>query len=136
MKETKLYERIRPKLEKWGTCTRVENELGSGTPDVFYSIQRIGGWIETKVAKGKYIYFEKFQMPWYRRHLKVGFDRIFVVVLDDDVIKVWNARDVVRAPVESYEKWTVVHVSNLPQPACMFRLQDGSWDAFEATLIS
>lgn len=134
MKETKLYAKLRPHLEKWGACDRVENELGSGMPDIFYGIDEVGGWIETKVAKGQYIYFEKFQLPWMRNHLKSGFSRIWIIVLHDDDIKAWPAKKIVFQPVEAYEKWTIMDVRELPAP--FWSSYTHSWDSLRATLIS
>lgn len=114
MRETKLYQKIRPHLLVWGECDRVENAAGSGMSDVFYNIGGVCGWIETKVAKGSLIYFEKFQLPWIGKHHRIG-GRIFIVVMDkDETIHVYPAGIVLKAERRSIEKWTVIDMNEMP----------------------
>jgi hypothetical protein len=66
---------------------RVENGLGSGTPDVFYCINGVGGWIENKYRErppmrdttvvfpspaGKGPGLRKEQIAWWMQYAKHG----------------------------------------------------------------
>lgn len=136
MKETALYSRLRPGLKKMGEIERIENVLGSGTPDVYYTIDSVPGWIETKVADRGYINFEKFQIPWYRRHLAQGHRHIFVAVLGalGDVY-FYKAQDIVDAPRFLKGRWTRVAMEDLEPVVVLF---DGKrdWDTLRRLLIS
>jgi hypothetical protein len=135
MRETKLYARLRPQLVKWGEVDRVENSAGVGMPDVYYNIEGVQGWLETKVAKGPVVYFERFQLPWMRRHVKQGNHRIFVVVLiEPDQIMVCRASQVVQAPRASYNKWVTVAVEDLEPEFVLTRPY--KWSKLRQTLIS
>lgn len=137
MRETKLYEKIKPHLLAWGECDRVENVIGSGMSDVFYNIDGVVGWIETKIAKGDYIYFEKFQPNWMAKHVRGGMERIFVFVLDrDENIRIYRASVVVRAPRSSYGKWVTVSMSDLGRPDYTMPSPYRSWRSVREILIS
>lgn len=115
MRETKIYEKLRPHLNLWGECDRVENSIGSGMSDIYYNIGGKTGWIETKVAKGNMVCFEKFQRPWIRKHHKQG-ARIFVVVVDkDERMHFYPAGIILAAPSFAYEKWVAVDMTMMPR---------------------
>lgn len=119
MKETKLYAKLRPQLLSWGECDRVENSLGSGMSDVHYNIAGTLGWIETKVAKGDWVYFEKFQPNWMMKHARLG-ARIFIIVLDKfETIRVYRAEEALGPKREVYGKWQRVRVKDLPPCLCL-----------------
>lgn len=137
MKETKLYAKLRPQLIKWGVCDRVENTLGSGMSDVFYNIGGNVGWIETKVAKGNEIYFEKFQPNWMRKHVRAGFQYMFVVVMDrHEAISLYRASQVIDAPMYPKNDWLVVQIDDLPLPLLKMEKPYLKWDVFRLALIS
>ena len=116
MRETELFQKFQPHLSKWGAYDRVENALGSGMSDVFYNIGGSVGWVETKVAKGDWIYFEKFQPNWINKHLRQGFRRMFILVMDKhETIHLWRAHQVLDVPRVPYEKWQCVNVNDLPR---------------------
>jgi hypothetical protein len=50
MTEINLRHEIRDLL-KPGLIQQVENVVGPGTPDTYYSFERVSGWIELKVAR-------------------------------------------------------------------------------------
>lgn len=136
MKETKLYAKLRPQLIKWGQVDRVENVLGSGMSDIFYNIAGSVGWIETKVAKGDMIYFEKFQPNWINKHLRQGFKRMFVMVLDKrHTIHLWYANEILAAPRVPYEKWQVVNINDLPEASVVLEPPYRNWDDVYFELI-
>lgn len=135
MRETKLYQKIRPHLLVWGECDRVENAAGSGMSDVFYNIGGICGWIETKVAKGDLIYFEKFQLPWIGKHHRHG-ARMFVLVMDRyDTIHLYPAGVILKAERTPYEKWVTVNMKELP-PVFNMPAPYRSWKSVRDILIS
>lgn len=137
MKETKLYAKLRPHLVQWGACDRIENVLGSGISDVFYNIKGRVGWLETKVAKGGDVYFEKFQPNWMRKHLRCGFQHIFIVVLDKkESILLYSASDIVQAPMYPKDDWLIVQLSDLPRPLLEMPSPYRAWDLFRQALIS
>lgn len=136
MRETELFQKLQPHLSKWGAYDRVENALGSGMSDVFYNINGSVGWIETKVAKGDMIYFEKFQPNWINKHLRQGFKKMFVMVLDKrHDIHLWYASEVLAAPRMPYEKWQVVNISDLPEASVVVERPYRNWDDVYFKLI-
>lgn len=135
MKENKLYLKLRPHLLAWGECDRVENTLGPGMSDVFYNIGGKTGWLETKVAKGTKILFERFQPNWMAKHHRLG-ARIFVIVMDQkETIHVYRAGAVLKAPRTSYEKWISVDMSSL-SPSFSMPAPYRSWGSIREILIS
>ena len=118
MNETQFYSSHVKKLDKHGHLTRIENKLGSGTPDVSYSIGGCTGWMETKVIKEGRLWFEKFQLPWMSKRLR--FCRptdLWVLAVSEDrlVIHLWPAWRVVKAPRLGIRKWSTVLVSDLDE---------------------
>lgn len=135
MKETKLYEKLRPHLLSWGECDRVENSLVSGMSDVFYNIGGKTGWIETKVAKGDLLYFEKFQPNWMAKHHRLG-ARIFIIVLDKkEAIHIYPAGIILAAPRTPLNKWITIDMSSLP-PVFNMQAPYRSWKSVREILIS
>jgi hypothetical protein len=136
VKETKLYAKIRPYLQRWGEFDRVENAAGSGMADVFYNIDGKTGWIETKVSHGHSIFFEKFQPQWLGKHRRLG-ARIFVLVLDsDEAIRLYDAADVVKAPRSAQGKWVTVSMNDLGPPELIMPKPYRSWDLMCGILSS
>lgn len=77
--EKEFYTRyVRPFLAGHGDHERVENSVGSGTPDVNYAIEGVEGWIELKLCRGDSLHFEKYQLPWHVRRLKHN-SRLYVM---------------------------------------------------------
>lgn len=136
MRETKFYAKLKPQFDKWGVVERVENTLGSGTPDVFYNFAGTCGWVETKVAKGDDIYFEKFQPNWMRRHVRQGLLRIFVMVLDQrETIHVFHAHNVVDSIFVPYKKWLTLNLYQAT-PSLVLEKPYSKWGQLHDLLIS
>lgn len=136
MKESKLYAKLQPYLSRWGEVDRVENVLGSGMSDVFYNIDGVVGWVETKVMKRGLLYFEKFQPNWMRKHVRAGFSRVFVVAIDErETILVWRASRVVDGKFVPQSKWLTFDTSQA-EPNLTMPKPYTKWLAFKDTLIS
>lgn len=136
MKETKLFAKMQPYLSAWGEYDRVENIHGSGMPDIHFCINSNAGWIETKVAKGDFLYFEKFQPGWARRYLRSGFHRLWVAAqLKDESFALYRYSVIVRAPMQPKNDWLLVNVNDI---APTFRMPSPyrSWKSVRDTLIS
>ena len=136
MKETVLWDRIRPQLLLWGEADRVENAVGSGMSDIFYNIGGKTGWIETKVAKGDWVYFEKFQPNWMRKHNRQG-ARLFVVILDaKETIHVFPVGVILAVKMEVYDKWQRLRLSELPRAPITMERPYRSWNSVKQILTS
>jgi hypothetical protein len=134
MKETNLFARLRPHLAAWGEYDRVENTVGSGMADIYYNIGGHTGWIETKVAKGDLIMFEKFQLNWIRKHHRQG-ARLFVMVLDKQgAIHLYPAGVILNAQVFSKEKWVCIDQRTLPRVFSMLPPYK-SWKSIRDILV-
>ena len=59
---------------------RVENSAGEGTPDVFFCMRGISGWIELKSWSD----FRLSQKIWAKRYLKAG-GLLYVLYVDKDI---------------------------------------------------
>lgn len=126
---------MRPQLLSWGECDRVENAAGSGMSDIFYNIGGKTGWIETKIAKGDWLYFEKFQPNWIAKHHRLG-ARLFVIAMDKrETIHVYPAGVILAAKREPYEKWIRVHQPSLP-PVFNMSPPYRSWKSIRDILTS
>lgn len=138
MRETKFYERLKVRFDKWGETDRVENSLGSGMSDVYYNFGGVCGWIETKVAKGDNIYFEKFQPNWMRRHVRQGATRMFVMVIDEyETIYVFRSADIVDSMFTPYKKWLLLGLHQCPPSLVMQKpYSNFQWGQMHDLLIS
>lgn len=52
MKESSLWDYLRPRLPPIGVYSRIETDICPGFPDVVYTIEGVTGFIELKSAKG------------------------------------------------------------------------------------
>ena len=100
---------------------RIESSVGTGFPDVSVAGGGKQFLIETKVAKpvgsADFLYFERFQLPFYQKRLKYTDGKgIFIVALCDDCFVVWKAIDVLNAPREKYRKWSRVEGNKIKNP--------------------
>jgi len=97
---------------------RIENSLGAGFPDVSAAGGGKQFLIETKVAKGEFIYFEKFQIPFYKKRLRYTNGKgIFVMALcEANELMIWEASCFVDTKLEPYKKWNRVKVSDVDPP--------------------
>lgn len=107
MNEKQFSQRLCTQLNRWGgEATRIENSAVPGTPDIFYCLRGISTWIETKILHGHFVYFEKFQVPWYRRHLHVG-TRILIVIGAGTEVYTTNPGALFGLPHTVRKKWSV-----------------------------
>jgi len=114
MDEATFYRNmVKPRFDDWGTHDRIENAVGSGLPDISYAIGR-QGWLETKVVHSGKIFFENFQLPWFKKRLRhMGGKDLWVLALDKDGVKLYAAADLLDAPREKIRKWTVIKTADL-----------------------
>lgn len=115
MDEATFYRNmVKPRFDEWGDHSRVENAVGSGMPDINYAIFPRQGWCETKVIHSGKIFFEKFQLPWFKKRLRhTGGKDLWVLALDKDGVKLYAAADLVEAPREKIRKWSVVKTADV-----------------------
>lgn len=113
VKESDLYHKLKPHLETWGACSRVENTLEGGMFDIFYGIEGNSGWIETKLDHNGKILFERFQIPWARKYSSVGVRLFVIILLKNQDIAVCDIDDILNAPRESYQKWIRISIKDL-----------------------
>jgi hypothetical protein len=105
---------VKPRFEDWGDHCRIENAVGSGMPDINYAFWPRQGWCETKVVHGGKLFFEKFQLPWFRKRLRhTGGKDLWVLAYDKDATKLYAAADLIEAPREKIRKWTVVRTADV-----------------------
>jgi hypothetical protein len=104
---------VKPRFDEWGTHDRIENAVGSGMPDISYAIGR-QGWLETKVVHSGKLFFEKFQLPWFRKRLRHTDGRdLWVLAFDKETVKLYAAAELLKAPREKVRKWTVIKTENV-----------------------
>lgn len=105
---------------------RVENAAETGTPDINYAIFPTQGWIETKVAKSGFLYFEKFQIPWFRKRIRAtGGHHTWVLATEQVSAFLYSATEILAAPREPYKKWVRVRLSDVKAVASVPLA--GSW---------
>jgi hypothetical protein len=110
--------------------TRVENVQGSGTPDINFAKLRAQGWVETKTAKGSWLYFELYQIPWFISRLRATNGR-FVWVLAEiaGYAYLFNASTITAAKREPHKKWVRIKVADIIGEAiASTNLERPSWD--------
>jgi hypothetical protein len=107
MLEKEFYAKlVKPYLEIFGCCERMENAAGSGTPDINYSgglpdKMKRTGFIETKIVYSGKLHFELYQLPWLARrgkHAPVGTLWVMTYEPKYDMIGLVNALVAVKAP--------------------------------------
>jgi len=120
-----VNDEVMPQLRKVGHAIHVQNSAESGTPDINYAIFPASGWIEAKVAKAGWLYFETFQIPWFRKRLRaLQGHGVWVLARVGDETYLWSANAVVGAPREPYKKWVRCKVDDLG-PALVTLSQSG-----------
>lgn len=108
---------VMPRLRERGHAVHVQNTAESGTPDINYAIFPVSGWIETKVAKSGWLYFETFQIPWFRKRCRaLKGTGVFVLAKVDGRPCLWPAMAIVKAERHPYRKWVRVRVEALVDP--------------------
>lgn len=89
--------RIRPILMQWpdAMAQRVENGIDAGTPDAFFTLDGISGWIENKNAPqppkreltpvfGEHRGLRKEQIVWWTVYLRAGGHGFLAIGVGDD----------------------------------------------------
>ena len=128
-----VNDEVMPQLRKYGHAIHVQNSAESGTPDINYAIFPISGWIEAKVAKSGWLYFETFQIPWFRKRLRaLGGGGVFVLAKIGTETCLWKADAILAVDREPYKKWVRCKVDSLPAP--LVTLSSQGWSAIIAAL--
>lgn len=96
---------IIPRLRKVGHAVHVQNSAESGTPDINYAVLPRQGWIEVKVAKSGWLYFEKFQIPWIRKRHRAFPFSVWVLARVGQEARLYSAEAILGADREPYGKW-------------------------------
>lgn len=136
MKETKLWDRLRPRFLLWGECDRVENVVGQGMSDVFYNFSGKTGWVETKIIHSNgLIYFEKFQPNWIAKHHRQG-ARMFIIAMDvQDTIHIYPAGVILAAKRTLVKDWITVNTVEF-KPSFSMPHPYRSWNSVRDILTS
>jgi hypothetical protein len=123
-----------PKIRKWGGhAERIENAATTGTPDINYALFPAQGWLETKVLKSGFLYFERFQIPWFSKRLRAtGGHYVWVLATDQVSAFLYSATSILAAPREPYKKWVRVRSSDLQAVETV--PLSGSWAAVKPHL--
>lgn len=118
MNETEFYQKHVRKMSSVLHLERIENAVGVGFPDVSAAGGGKQFLIETKVAKGEFLYFEKFQIPFYKKRYRYTDGKgIFIMALcEEKELLVWDASVFVGATLEPYKKWNRVKVTEVADP--------------------
>lgn len=125
MLEKNLWSRLHPHLHNWGDATRIENSVEPGTWDIFCAVNGQANWIETKIEKGHFLYFELFQIPWAKRYLKQGLTNMFVISqAQDRELHIYHGSTIVQAPFEKYRKWRRIHTDNISPIHSSYKVDD------------
>lgn len=128
-----VNDEVMPNLRKHGHAIHVQNSAENGTPDINYAIFPTSGWIETKVAKSGWLYFETFQIPWFRKRLRaLGGGGVFVLAKVGAETCLWKADAILGVDREPYKKWVRCKVDSLPAP--LVTLSTQGWGAIIAAL--
>lgn len=104
---------IVPRLRKVGHCVYVQNSAESGTPDLNYAVFPRQGWIEVKVAKSGWLYFEKFQIPWIRKRHRAFPFSVWVLARIGQEAALYSAETILSVDTEPYRKWVRCRVESL-----------------------
>ena len=91
MKESEFWNKwAKPLLLSRGLADRIESSTSPGIPDVNWQVGEKSGWMELKITKGKYVYFEKFQIPWIVKRCATCEEAASVCIYDpkNDIIHI------------------------------------------------
>lgn len=68
MTEAELWQKLKERAPR---SVRIENTAGSGFPDVL--VPAVDGWVPVELKKwlGNFVYFQKYQIAFYARCLKL-----------------------------------------------------------------
>lgn len=114
---------------------RLENELGSGIPDVTACCGGRDAWLELKVFKGNFLWFRTSQRVWITKAALVG-RRVFVLARDGDYVKLYDAFACMQAEHTPYaqRKAFSVHRDKLPSPL-FFNVKPINWANLHAIIF-
>ena len=81
--ESSLWKTLNKNMKEYWVADRIENSIGSGTPDVYYTIKGtgVGGWNELKHVHSwpkkwdtplRLPHFTKHQKAFLKQHGKIG----------------------------------------------------------------
>lgn len=121
MSETDFWNKtVRPAFAPYGDLVRIENRVGSGTPDVNYCLLRVEGWIELKKTywpkkdntKLLLPHFTDKQLRWHERRHKAGGRTSLLAQISHDyfLLPPWHLAEVFEGMVKQrYIECAVVH---------------------------
>lgn len=70
-----VWKVARTYLSPYGRLVRIENQIGSGTPDLFYTLRKISGWLELKLLPESGAvpdHFTREQLMWGQAEAAAG----------------------------------------------------------------
>lgn len=130
MNEQEFSQRhVLPHLRQWGDASRIENSAESGTPDVTYAIDGQQGWIETKIIRNGVLTFERFQLPWLKRRLRVAHGNLWIFATDSDGLYVYSAEQIIKAPHYPTKRKTIEVLVEELEPLVFGAAQPWPWGA-------
>lgn len=101
------------------TMDRIENSIGNGFPDISCAGKGKQFFIESKVEKSGFVYFEKFQIPWMMTRLRYTDQKgVFVSVMadnEDRKIHTFEAKHIIATPREPYKKWVRLKITDIKE---------------------
>lgn len=122
---------IIPRLRKVGHAVHVQNTAEAGTPDINYAVQSRQGWIEAKVAKSGWLYFEKFQIPWLRKRNRACPFSAWVLARVGSEARLYSAEAILGASRESYGKWVRCRADSVD---CIAKATGDDWSSIMSVL--
>lgn len=103
-------------MKKFWEAERIENRIGTGTPDVYYSInEKSAGWIELKhlhewpkrgTTPVKIEHFTAQQKNWMRRHGKRGVS-VFLLLQVNREYLLFDWETAIRA-INNYPRFELI----------------------------
>jgi hypothetical protein len=138
MKEQDFYRNhVARGLGRYGHVERIENTLGS-VPDISYAVEGKQPWVETKTTKSGWIYFEKFQIPWFKKRMRsTNGGGIFVLLTDDDgsTLYLFHANTFVEAETEMYRKWRRIELWKVADQALVCNKKPWHWADIKDAIV-
>ena len=74
-----MWKKLRGKLPKSWSITRIENRIGGGVPDVHVCADGIPFWIELKTTKTSRVVISSHQVAWHFAYSRAGGVSFFLI---------------------------------------------------------
>lgn len=115
MTEKEIWNKLRVAWHGKVHMTRIENSASFGTPDVACCYNGVNFWVELKINKSGYIYFQPSQIAWITHQQNVGKGNIAILVGNEvGSFYVFNSRDIIDPVIiESKSGKPVIKLLNL-----------------------